>query len=144
MFCRFCGQKINEGSKFCPNCGEKLEDVVVNEVPVEVIVDTNKSNTNEVVKERGPWKVFAIVGYVLGIVSICGCFIPGFGSYGLCGIIFSILGKKSLSAKDKAKKGLILSIISSAIGIIIPLLILLLALLISLISFLFINVFPNI
>ncbi|MBR3043040.1 MAG: zinc-ribbon domain-containing protein [Oscillospiraceae bacterium] len=24
MFCRNCGQQINEGASFCSNCGEKI------------------------------------------------------------------------------------------------------------------------
>lgn len=29
MFCENCGNELNEGQKFCPKCGHKLEPVEV-------------------------------------------------------------------------------------------------------------------
>lgn len=28
MFCINCGKQINDGSKFCPECGAKIEDPI--------------------------------------------------------------------------------------------------------------------
>ena len=138
MVCKFCGQEIEDGSKFCPICGEKLEEeVVVEAAPVveEAAPVVEENNTNVVVKERGPWKIFAILGYVFGIISICGCVIPGFGiSFGVYGIVFAALGKKSLSANVKAKKGLTLSIVATVINVVVVFLISFVATLMNLLA----------
>ena len=109
-------------------------------------------------KDTGPWKVFAIIGMILGIASIalafiaiCSAFVAdyeGYASYmytygddyatsytamftffaapvyamsfafttGIPGLIFSILGRKSINNKGKAVTGIILSPIGMALA----------------------------
>ena len=84
-------------------------------------VSSNSSVSNT---EKG--KTSAIVGFILGLVSIIAWFIPLVGfPVTVVGIIFSSLGLKSQSNKSKAIAGLSLSIIflvvtiiNSALGVI--------------------------
>ena len=108
--------------------------------------------------DAGPWKVFAIIGMILGIVSIVLAFIAtisafgadyeGYAAYiniygddfevnytamltffmvpvyamsfafttGVPGLVFSILGRKSINNKGKAVVGIILSPIGMALA----------------------------
>ena len=106
MYCKKCGKMVEDGSTFCPYCGADLreEQVEVNENDVAEAAPANEDN--------GPWKVFALVGYILGIVSLAGSILfIGLGT-GVPGIVLSILGKKSTNPdrQQKAAKGLKLSI----------------------------------
>lgn len=84
--------------------------------------DYNIENNEAVEQERGPWKVFAKVSKILGIVSLSTCWICIVGcSIGVYGIIFGVLGKKSASNKALAKKGLKLSIIGTIVGYVLTL-----------------------
>lgn len=87
MICKVCGSKVEEGEKFCPNCGSELEE------KVEVV---------EVKEEEKPakvWKVFAKVSKIVGIVaiatSICGI---SWCTFSIIGVVFGILAGK---AKDE-------------------------------------------
>ena len=137
MFCRRCGNKLNDGDLFCSKCGSKVENdieevifpepVVVEETtPVveETVIDVEEETTpvveevtNEVKEPRGPWKAFAIVGYVHGIVALACILFPVFSFVlSIDGIIFSALGKKSIAQREKADKGLSMNIASCIIN----------------------------
>ena len=138
MFCRRCGNKLNDGDLFCSKCGSKVETeieevvfpepVVVEEKETPVVEETVidvEEETTQVVEEgsteakepRGPWKAFAIVGYVHGIVALV-CILLPFFSFALSidGIIFSALGKKSIAKREKADKGLSMNIAACIIN----------------------------
>lgn len=109
MYCKFCGQEVADESVFCPSCGLRLKEEV--EVKKE-----------EFVYSTGPvvWKVFAIIGFIIGIISISLCWVPLSASLiAIDGIICSALGRKTLDLKSnkRAKIGLILSIIAAAISL---------------------------
>lgn len=88
------------------------------------IVEENEHVVNQPVKERGPWKVFAIIGYIIGIVSLVSIFVPFVGSgMAVDGIIMSALGKKSESKRHLAKKGLTFSIVACAVNFVISIII---------------------
>lgn len=71
------------------------------------------------VQEEGPWKVFATLGLVFGIVGLVLSFAYGAGmGFAVPGLVFSILGKKSVINGGKAKTGLVLNIIAIALAII--------------------------
>ncbi len=58
MFCFNCGNSLNEGSKFCPNCGMKVkEDKVIVQSQTEQYVTTNRSG-------------LATASLVLGIIDV--------------------------------------------------------------------------
>jgi hypothetical protein len=68
---------------------------------------------------RGPWKAFAIVGFVSGIVGLALAFIPIFGfAIGIEGLVLSCLGQKSIIQRKKADIGVGLNIAAIAIGFI--------------------------
>ena len=88
-FCGKCGEKIKEDQNFCSKCGYNIN------TPVEQKEDK-----------------LAIVGFILGLVSIIAWFIPLFGyPVSICGIVFSTKGLKSKTNKGKATAGLVLSIV---------------------------------
>lgn len=106
MICKHCGLEIDDNVKFCPFCGEEVEQEIKNE---EVLV--RDSNNNGVAP---CFKVFSIVGLVCGIVSIAGVFNLLGLFFGIPGIVFGALGKKT-----GKKAGLILSIIGFILNIIV-------------------------
>lgn len=61
MFCSKCGKKVDENTKFCPGCGEKVESKKVEKV--EVAKTTKK-------EEKAESNGLGIAGMVIGIVSI--------------------------------------------------------------------------
>lgn len=90
-FCRNCGKELNEEQSVCLNCG---------------VAVASATKTNSKVDKN------AIVGFILGLVSIVAWLIPLFGyPVGICGIIFSAKGLKSSTNKGKAITGLVLSIV---------------------------------
>lgn len=68
--------------------------------------------------DSGPWKVFAIIGYVMGIVSLVLCFIPFFFFEIIPGIVFSYLGKNSSSKRMFADKGFIFNIVAIILNVV--------------------------
>ena len=109
MYCKFCGQEVADESVFCPSGGLRLKEEVA-------------FKKEEFVYSTGPvvWKVFAIIGFIIGIISISLCWVPLSASLiAIDGIICSALGRKTLDLKSnkRAKIGLILSIIAAAISL---------------------------
>ena len=90
-FCRNCGKELNDNQAICLNCG--------------VAVAPSTSVSEKVDKN-------AVVGFILGLVSIAAWLIPLFGyPVSICGIVFSAKGLKSQANKGKAITGLVLSIV---------------------------------
>jgi len=67
-------------------------------------------------RSEQPWKVFSIVGFVLGFIDIVFAFIPFYNIVSMylsiAGIVFSALGKRSYSNHGKAVAGLVLNILA--------------------------------
>jgi len=99
MFCRNCGQEINENAVICPHCGvatDKMADVTGNNPH-----GTEAKKTN----------VCAIIGFVLSLVSGVFSYIPFFGSYVswaafIAAFILSIMGIFNANKKGQNLKGL--------------------------------------
>lgn len=126
MICKSCGAVCSNDSKFCPNCGAEIKKE-------DRVVDA------EVVGEKKPgkvWKVFAKIGWILGIVSVAACWVPYFVIYGvgIPGIVLSCLGKKADDAESavNSKKGLKLSIIGTAVNLVITIIVIVLITVLSL------------
>lgn len=156
-YCRECSCYVPDTAKFCNVCGssnlERSSSAkVVEEKPVEVkpVVVTPTFQAPVVsysFVERGPWKVFAKVGFVLGLITFIGgmlctvclplmlladsvaflAILALLGVFGFivammtfeAGTVFSILGIKSSMRRKKAIIGLIFSLV----GFIVPLII---------------------
>lgn len=120
MYCKKCGMEVSESDKFCPTCGadltkQNIEQVEEND-PFEKI--EKKDNVNVTKADKVVYKVFAIVSFVTGIVSLCLVWVP-FIFYGsIPGIVFGKLGESSTREKDKAKRGFVMSIVATAINIV--------------------------
>ena len=101
----------------------EFESKVVEDEVID-IVDENTQFTPKTKKDKGPWKVFAVIGHVFGIVSLVSILIPFFScALSIDGIIFSALGKKSTTKKDKASKGLTMNIVACAINFVISIIV---------------------
>lgn len=109
-YCQNCGNEVREDEKFCPACGASLNE---NEANIEI------QNENSVPK---CFTIFGKIGYILGIVTIAICLIPGLNvltlEAGPVGIVFSCLGKKDTSLASKTKVGFILSLVGTIVGFI--------------------------
>ena len=116
MYCKYCGEEIHEGAKFCQNCGHELEDIH------DVTLDFTKKEEGPVA-DTGPYKVFAIVGYVSGFISLALCWVPFMFVYSIIGLVLACLGTSSLNPerKNQARIGRNLSIIGISISIIVTL-----------------------
>ncbi|NLK93883.1 MAG: zinc-ribbon domain-containing protein [Clostridiales bacterium] len=117
MFCEKCGNKLQDGVKFCPNCGFQVgsenytfhDDKVIH---TENVQNINYQDIQAMRKKKS--ENFGIAALVLGIISILLC-ITVFIS-GLCGILAIIFG--IIQVVSKEKKGLGISgIITGGIGI---------------------------
>ena len=110
MYCKNCGARIEEDSKYCIYCGTE----------VKVIEDTFE----EVEKEKKPakvWKIFAKVSKIIGIVCIATCVIPLFSfEIGAAGVVFGILGGRAQDkeADEWRKLGINLSITGAIVSVV--------------------------
>lgn len=117
MYCNKCAVKVNEDDMFCFNCGNKLKE--------ESVVVSKRVEEVKVSKNHRCFDTFAILALVIGIASLIvvisnilniNLHIDGleiFEDYefllSMNGIVFGILGCKSVIHKGKAITGLVLS-----------------------------------
>ena len=66
-YCIFCGEKIEEDSEFCPNCGAKQERITVTNE--EINASGEETNTIAILAIVFAF-VFTIVGLILGIIGM--------------------------------------------------------------------------
>ena len=112
-FCTNCGTKLDDGVKFCTSCGKATESDTIsnNNQPVN-------NTTNVTVNNGGEKKTngLAIAGFVMSIVSVFLCC----GILNVPGLILSIVGLVKAKDYNGDGKGLaIAGIIISAIVIVI-------------------------
>lgn len=137
-YCLNCRKELEEGQKFCTGCGTPVQNPVVNEpvsvepqmvaqpqVQVQPQVVSQPQVQSQVVSqpaqvnqtlaaEKKDSNVFAIVGFVLAIISLLCC-----GATGAFGLIFSIIGLVESKKKNGAGKGLsIAGIVISSIMVV--------------------------
>ena len=118
MYCKKCGMEVSETDKFCPTCGNDLTaKEVIEDDPFEKI-EKKEETSVAASDDKMVYKVFAIISYVVGIVSLCLVWVP-FIFYGsIPGIVLGKLGESSATQKDKAKRGFVMSIVATAINIV--------------------------
>lgn len=123
-FCPKCGNSIGANDKFCPVCGEKLQ----NDQPGEVEVKPVSSNephqyqasgvdTREKKKEKDNGTISLVCG-ILALGSIVFSWIPFAGIIGLVLSIVSIVFGNKAKGYSYGKTGRILGIIALVIQIV--------------------------
>ena len=123
-FCPKCGNSIGANDKFCPVCGEKLQ----NDQPGEVEVKPVSSNephqyqasgvdTREKKKEKDNGTISLVCG-ILALGSIVFSLIPFAGIIGLVLSIVSIVFGNKAKGYSYGKTGKILGIIALVIQIV--------------------------
>ena len=116
MKCQNCGYE-SKNLLYCPVCGEKIIEEETKKEEEDLF---EKIEKKEVAQEAGmQYKVFAIIGYVLGIISIAFCWVPFMIFYSVPGIIFSKVGDKPTNKQQFAKKGYKLSVTATIINVIV-------------------------
>ena len=116
MKCQNCGYE-SKNLEYCPVCGEKIEASESSEVKEEIIDEKveAKVESNNVGNQ---YKVFAIIGYVTGIVSLVFLWIPFMFFDAIAGMIFSKIGDKPTTKQAYAKKGFTMSLIGLILNIV--------------------------
>lgn len=104
MYCKNCGHQIDDGSKYCPECGASQN--------TSFSSDYEYSGTQEFKHEAG-YNSVCIIGLVISIASL---FINMFGLLAIAGIIVSIAGMKS--CKSRGEKGKVFAVIGLVLGIV--------------------------
>ena len=72
MFCKKCGNEVNDGAAFCPKCGAKIEipaAMKTSTVDESVSSDNQKMNSADVSEKKHGKKTSIIIG-VLGLVAV--------------------------------------------------------------------------
>lgn len=95
MYCKQCGNQLNEGVAFCDQCGAS--------VLVEGAENKTKKQTN----------ILASVGMIVSLVSI---FLNFWGIVGIAAIVLSFIGLNQISTTGEEGKGF--AITGIVIGII--------------------------
>lgn len=104
MFCKNCGQELNENAVICPYCGVATSKMG-NNMPAPQTYGSQPKKTNGM----------GIAGFVVGLIGMLG------GNYlflvpGIVGLILSIIGmvqmKKCNSCNGLAIAGLVIGIVS--------------------------------
>ena len=112
-FCTNCGTKLENDVKFCTSCGKAVEEEVSNNNNQPV------NNTATVVVNNGqqnPKNGLAIAGFVVSLVSSLLCC----GSFNLISLILSIVGLTKAKDYNGDGKGLaIAGIVISVVGYVI-------------------------
>jgi hypothetical protein len=118
-FCSKCGEKLEEGVKFCPKCGFQTGSAdLLNSEAIDAAREKVKSAVNKI--------PLGVTGLVLGILAAIFGWIPGVNYVswilGIVGIIFSVndmsKAKKQNQPIGMCTAGLVLSIIGLAFSFI--------------------------
>ena len=92
-FCTNCGTKLEEGVKFCTSCGKAVDGEVQNN-NVQPVNNNNNNNVRVNNGAQNPKNGLAIAGFVVSLVSSLLCC----GMFNMVGLVLSIVGL--VKAKD--------------------------------------------
>ena len=122
-FCTNCGTKLEDDVTFCTGCGQKVEGEAVSEPvnnPGNITVNVNNTGNVSAKKTNG----LAIAGFVTSLVSTLLCC----GAFNLIGLILSIIGLVKAKDYDGNGKGMAIA------GIIICVVVMVISIIVSIIS----------
>ena len=105
MFCKYCGQEIDDNAVICPKCGRVLDK---DGIPGQQNYGQNYGQKQQVYRQPASQKTntLALVGFILSF------FVP------IVGLILSIIGKKQIKETGEGGNGLATAgIIISAIDL---------------------------
>ena len=115
MYCGNCGNKVEDGTKFCPFCGSKLTSA--GSSGNEDFETTHYSESTRQNASDGSQKTLAIVGIILAFL------------FPLIGLIVSIVARSNArqagdqSSAHLAKIGIILGAVMIGISLVVPIII---------------------
>ena len=98
MFCKKCGKEVDDGAKFCPECGASL---------LEYTNIENKSNS----ESESHYNAMCLAGIIVSGISV---FFNFYGLLGIAGLILSYIGYKAV--KRSGEKGRELAIVGMVVG----------------------------
>ena len=120
MYCEKCGCKLVEGAKFCPECGNDVEQNTFDGFGINDNETVDSFSEPAEVHVPRCFTVFANVGYILALVGFICSFIPIVCSFtyqaSIVGLVFCILGKRDPQLVAKTKKGRIFGILGIVFG----------------------------
>lgn len=99
MYCKTCGNEINDQAVVCPKCGCPVKDVA--------------SVENQTQNEKKKANLFCIIGFVLSLVSLL---IALYGTVAIAGLVLSIIGIVQANKNGERLKGLGIAGICVAVG----------------------------
>ena len=83
MFCKYCGNKVDDNARFCASCGARTEDMTIPAEPVITpVVNNYRADLNEKAKDESADKILsqAIASIVLactGLLAFVGWIVAG-------------------------------------------------------------------
>ena len=133
--CKFCGAEIAENTKFCSNCGAKVEEAPVVEAVTEeeynaettakTVNDTSANQQTNPVYTKRPIKggllAWSIVNSSFGLIGCCSCLPAVSLILGVISIVLLILAQDAQTdneEKSKIRSATILNIIASSLFVI--------------------------
>ena len=118
MYCKNCGRELSGDARFCPHCGTEQQNVG------QKFFTENGTTVSNEEKPAKVWKVFSVIGKILGIVGIATAFIPYLNfatvEIAIIGIVMSCLGRKAQTeeADKNCSLGLKLSIAALVVSVV--------------------------
>ena len=121
MFCRNCGNQVNDDAVFCPACGKALTEAQANSTPAAQEATTPVATKPATISSDVKSSKLAIVGFVLSLVEVAcllnllciGTFVDATVSIvvsilatpvGVASLIFSIVGLNQTKNKQMSKR----------------------------------------
>ena len=117
MYCKKCGEQLEENAQICPVC----KTPVTKESPTEEATEQNAAFTAPEAPAPAPankkYSGKAIAGFVLSLVGLLIAAIP----CGILGLVFSSISFKETESEKKGKglaiAGFVISIVNIVVGI---------------------------
>ena len=99
MYCRNCGQKLEEQAAFCPRCGTRRQ---IPPTPPPCGPGPGPGGPRPVV-QRAPYNTLCIVGLVVSLISIL---LNCWGIVGIVGTVLSVIGLNQCTRRNENGRAL--------------------------------------